>query len=53
METFNIQNDLKAYNIPLDRTGASVEAARQLEFIPNSPWTVSEQDVFEIFKQIV
>jgi alcohol dehydrogenase len=53
MEAFNIQSDLKAYNIPLDRTGAAVEAARQLEFIPNSPWTVSEQDVFEIFKQIL
>jgi alcohol dehydrogenase len=53
METFNIQSDLKSFNIPLDRTGAAVEAARHLEFIPNSPWTVSEQDIFEIFKQIL
>jgi len=53
METFNIKSDLKEFNIPLDRVTAAVEAARSLEFVANSPWTVSHEDAFEIFRKIL
>ena len=53
MEGFNLQPDLKEHNIPLDRITAAVEAARNLEFVANSPWTVSEEDVFEIFRRML
>jgi alcohol dehydrogenase len=53
METFNIKGDLKEFNIPLDRVTAAVEAARSLEFIANSPWTVSHEDAFEILRKII
>jgi predicted P-loop ATPase/GTPase len=32
---------------------ASAEAARSLEFVSYSPWTVTEEDLFEILKSIV
>jgi alcohol dehydrogenase len=53
METFNIKSDLKEFNIPLDRLTAAVEAARSLEFVANSPWTVSYEDAFEILRKII
>jgi alcohol dehydrogenase len=53
IEAFKLPADLKAFNIPLDRVTAAVEAGRNLEFISNSPWTVSAEDVFEIMKQIL
>jgi len=52
MTTLNVQPDLKEYRIPLDRLAAPVDAARKLEMIANSPWTVSEEEVFKILKQI-
>jgi len=53
METFNVQGDLKEFNIPLDRVTAAVEAARSLEFVANSPWTVSHEDAFELLRKII
>lgn len=53
MEALNLPSDLKAFNIPLDRVTAAVEAGRNLEFVANSPWTVSEEDVFDIMKKIL
>jgi alcohol dehydrogenase len=53
METLNIKGDLKEFSIPLDRVTAAVEAARNLEFVANSPWTVSHEDAFEIFRKIL
>jgi alcohol dehydrogenase class IV len=53
METFSIKGDLKEFNIPLDRVTAAVEAARSLEFVANSPWTVSHEDAFEILRKII
>jgi alcohol dehydrogenase class IV len=52
MTTLNVQPDLKEYRIPLDRLAAPVDAARKLELIANSPWTVSEEEVLKILKQI-
>jgi len=60
METFNFYMDnlhvrpnLKEFSIPLDRMIASAEAVRGLEFVSHSPWTVSEEDVFSIMKNIL
>jgi alcohol dehydrogenase len=53
MTTLNVQADLKEYNISLDRLTAAAEAARNLELTANSPWTVSEEEVFKILKQII
>ncbi|MDR2965619.1 MAG: iron-containing alcohol dehydrogenase [Treponema sp.] len=53
METFKLQASLKEFNITLDKVTASVEAARNLDFVSNSPWIVSEEDVFNIIKQII
>jgi len=53
MEVLNLQPDLKAFNIPLDRITAAVEAGRNLEFVANSPWTVSGEEVFDILKKIL
>lgn len=53
MEALNVPADLKAYNIPIDRVTAAVEAGRNLEFVANSPWTVSGEEVFEIMRKIL
>jgi len=53
MTTLNIPDTLKEYNIQLDRLTAAAEAARSLDLTANSPWTVSEEEVFKILKQII
>jgi alcohol dehydrogenase len=53
METFNVKSDLKEFNITMDRVTAALETARSLEFVANSPWIVSGEDIFDIFKQII
>ena len=42
---------LKEFNLLLDRLIPVAEAARNLEFVANSPWTVSSEDAFDILKQ--
>jgi alcohol dehydrogenase len=53
MEAFNLQPSLKEYNISLDRITAAAGTARKMEFVTNSPWTVSEEDIFELIKKII
>ncbi|MCL2758695.1 MAG: iron-containing alcohol dehydrogenase [Treponema sp.] len=53
MGAVNVPASLAEHNIPLDRLTAAVEAARNLELTANSPWTVSEEEVFKILKQIL
>jgi alcohol dehydrogenase class IV len=53
MAALNVQTTLKEYNIPLDKMTAAAEAARNLDFITNSPWTVSGEEVFKILKEIL
>jgi alcohol dehydrogenase len=53
MTALNVQTDLKEHNISLDKLTAAAEAARNLEMTANSPWTVSEDEVFKILKQII
>jgi len=52
MTALNVPLDLKENRIPLDRMAAPTDAARKLEMTANSPWTVSEEEVFKILKQI-
>jgi len=53
MAALNVPSNLKEYKIPLDRITAAAEAARSLDFVTNSPWTVSEEEVFKILKEIL
>ena len=42
---------LKEYNLSLDRLVPTAEAARNLEFVAFSPWTVSADDAYDLLKQ--
>jgi alcohol dehydrogenase len=42
---------LKDYNLLLDRLVPTAEAARNLEFVAFSPWTVSVEDAYDLLKQ--
>jgi alcohol dehydrogenase len=42
---------LKEFNLSLDRLIPVAEAARNMEFIAFSPWTVSSEDAFDLLKQ--
>jgi alcohol dehydrogenase len=53
MTSFNVQPNLKEFKIPLDKLIAAAEAIRNLELVSHSPWTVSEEDVFEMIKSII
>jgi alcohol dehydrogenase len=53
MEALKLPSTLKDFDVPLDRATAVIEAARNLEFVANSPWIVSEEDVFGITKQVL
>ncbi|MDR2471525.1 MAG: iron-containing alcohol dehydrogenase [Treponema sp.] len=41
----------KDYNLSLDRLVPTAEAARNLEFVAFSPWTVSAEDAYDLLKQ--
>jgi len=41
----------KDYNLSLDRLVPTAEAARNLEFVAFSPWTVSADDAYDLLKQ--
>jgi len=53
MTALNVPIDLKEQHIPLDRMAAPADSARKLEITANSPWTVSDEEVFKILKQIL
>ena len=53
MTTLNVPATLTEYSIQLDRLTAAAEAARSLDLTANSPWTVSEEEVFKILKQLI
>jgi len=41
----------KDFNLSLDRLVPTAEAARNLEFVAFSPWTVSVEDAYDLLKQ--
>jgi len=53
MEALKAPSALKEFNIQLDRVMAAVSAARTLEFVANSPWTVSDEAVFDTIKRVI
>jgi len=53
MAALNVKTDLKEHNISLDRLTAAAEEIRRLDLTANSPWTVPEEEVFNILKQIL
>jgi alcohol dehydrogenase len=42
---------LKDFNLSLDRLVPAAEAARNLEFVASSPWTVTSEDAYDLLKQ--
>lgn len=53
METLKVPASLKDHNISIDRLTAAAETTRNLDFISNSPWLVSEEEIFNILKEIL
>jgi alcohol dehydrogenase len=51
MGSLKVPARLKEFNLSLDRLIPVAEAARNLEFVAYSPWTVSSEDAFDILKQ--
>jgi alcohol dehydrogenase len=51
MGVLQVPARLKDFNLSLDRLVPIAEAARNLEFIAFSPWTVAAEDAFDILKQ--
>jgi alcohol dehydrogenase len=42
---------LKDFNLSLDRLVPVAEAARNLEFVASSSWTVTSEDAYDLLKQ--
>ncbi|MDR0602587.1 MAG: iron-containing alcohol dehydrogenase [Treponema sp.] len=51
MGTLQVPARLKDFSLSLDRLIPAAEAARNLEFVAFSPWTVAAEDAFDILKQ--
>jgi alcohol dehydrogenase len=51
MGTLKVPARLKDFNLELDRLIPVADAARSLEFVAFSPWTVAAEDAFDILKQ--
>jgi alcohol dehydrogenase len=51
MGQLSVPARLKDFNLSLDRLVPTVEAARNLEFVASSPWTVASEDAYDLLKQ--
>ncbi|AEF82923.1 iron-containing alcohol dehydrogenase [Leadbettera azotonutricia] len=51
MGVLKVPARLKEFNLSLDKLAPVAEAARNLEFVAFSPWTVASEDAFDILKQ--
>jgi alcohol dehydrogenase len=51
MGALKVPARLKEFSLSLDRLIPVADAARNLEFVAFSPWTVSSEDAFDILKQ--
>ena len=51
MGQLSVPARLKDFNLSLDRLVPVAEAARNLEFVAASPWTVSSEDAYDLLKQ--
>ena len=51
MEQLSIPSQLKDFNLSLDKMVIVADAARDLEFVAFSPWTVACEDSYDLLKQ--
>jgi alcohol dehydrogenase len=51
MGQLSVPARLKDFNLSLDRLVPLAEAARDMEFVVHSPWTVSSEDAYDLLKQ--
>ena len=51
MEQSSIPAQLKDFNLSLDKMVPVADAARDLEFVAFSPWTVASEDSYDLLKQ--
>ena len=51
MGQLSVPARLKDFNLSLDRLVPAAEAARGLEFVAASPWTISSEDAYDLLKQ--
>ena len=51
MGQLSVPARLKDFNLALDRLVPAAEAARKLEFVSSTPWTVSSEDAYDLLKQ--
>ena len=51
MGQLSVPARLKDFNLSLDRLVPTAEAARDLEFVAFSPWTVASEDAYDLLKQ--
>ena len=51
MGQLSVPARLKDFNLSLDRLVPTAEAARSLEFVAYSPWTVASEDAYDLLKQ--
>ncbi|MDR0475300.1 MAG: iron-containing alcohol dehydrogenase, partial [Treponema sp.] len=51
MGNLQVPARLKDFNLSLDRLVPTAEAARNLDFVAFSPWTVSSEDAYDLLKQ--
>ena len=51
MGQLSVPARLKDFNLSLDRLVTTAEAARNLEFVAFSPWTVAAEDAYDLLKQ--
>ena len=50
MGLLQVPGRLKEFNLILDHLGPAAEAARDLEFVSYSPWTVASENAFDVVK---
>ena len=50
MGLLQVPGRLKEFNLVLDQLGPAIEAARDLEFVSYTPWTVASENAFDIIK---
>jgi len=51
MGQVSVPSRLKDFKLSLDRMVSTAEAARNLEFVAFSPWTVTAEDAYDLLKQ--
>jgi alcohol dehydrogenase len=51
MGRLSVPARLKDFGLSLDKLVSAAEAARNLEFVASSPWTISSEEAYDLLKQ--